>query len=289
MKSESFIELPSGLIVSESTAEMYYRQQQRPKAIDLFCGCGGFSLGIIAAGFDVVAAVDSWPVAAITYMYNLGAYPCQFHFISDADEIAFEKEVMRNARHRNKGKDVWTWDFVSGGARRRDGAQVESSQWWPHPDYPGVGHFFLGDVRKLSGLDLLEPLGLEVGELDLLVGSPPCQGFSKVNSKRSCMDPRNSLVFDFARLVCEIQPRSMLMENVPEMINMVTPEGIPVVDQFCRILEDGGFGGVDAFKRALAAQTGAVGLLRGSKKVRREEEPEDQPEDQMDLFQPAVR
>jgi len=50
--------------------------------------------------------------------------------------------------------------------------------------------------------------------LDLLVGGPPCQGFS-IMGKRSPSDARNSLIFHFCRLVRELQPRYFAMENVP--------------------------------------------------------------------------
>ena len=58
----------------------------------------------------------------------------------------------------------------------------------------------------------------------------------------------------------------MVMENVPGIINMVTPQGVPVVDALTRILEDGGFGGADAFMNSIEAQTGNVGLLRGKQR-----------------------
>lgn len=46
---------------------------KRPTCIDLFCGCGGFSLGFINAGFDVLLGLDSDCAALTTYAYNLGA------------------------------------------------------------------------------------------------------------------------------------------------------------------------------------------------------------------------
>ena len=42
-----------------------------PKAMDLFCGCGGFSLGFLNAGYEVVAAVDNSTMALATYWHNL--------------------------------------------------------------------------------------------------------------------------------------------------------------------------------------------------------------------------
>jgi DNA (cytosine-5)-methyltransferase 1 len=52
------------------------------------------------------------------------------------------------------------------------------------------------------------------GKIDFVVGGPPCQGFS-VGGKRAFDDPRNQLVFDFARIVGALKPRYFAMENVP--------------------------------------------------------------------------
>ncbi len=48
-------------------------KKKRPTCIDLFCGCGGFSLGFINAGFDVLLGLDFDHAALTTYAYNLGA------------------------------------------------------------------------------------------------------------------------------------------------------------------------------------------------------------------------
>lgn len=54
------------------------------------------------------------------------------------------------------------------------------------------------------------------GEIDAIVGGPPCQGFSTIG-KRLVDDKRNRLVFDFYRLVTDLRPRYFMMENVPGM------------------------------------------------------------------------
>jgi DNA (cytosine-5)-methyltransferase 1 len=54
------------------------------------------------------------------------------------------------------------------------------------------------------------------GEIDLIAGGPPCQGFSFIG-KRLVDDKRNRLVFHFFRLVSELRPRYFVMENVPGM------------------------------------------------------------------------
>lgn len=247
-----YIEMPSGLVLPRSVAAEQLGKMRRPTCVDLFAGCGGFSLGMMEGGFRVLAGLDNEPIAAVTYMANLGSYPCQFHFISDADEVALDK-CLRKTKRAAKGSTRDIEEFPTAG-----------SGWIAsRPDVPGVEHFFLGDVRRIRGADILEAVGLGVGELDCVVGGPPCQGFSYANKNRRVLDPRNSLVFEFVRLVCEMRPKSMVMENVPGIVDMLTPEGTPVVDALCRILEDGGFAGYDALRRSMAAQTGAVGLLRG--------------------------
>lgn len=74
------------------------------------------------------------------------------------------------------------------------------------------------DVRGATGPRLLRLAGLRKGELDLLAGCPPCQGFSSLRTKqrRSAVDDaRNDLVLEFLRLARETRPRFVLMENVP--------------------------------------------------------------------------
>jgi DNA (cytosine-5)-methyltransferase 1 len=72
------------------------------------------------------------------------------------------------------------------------------------------------DARALTGARLRELAGLGDEDIDLVVGGPPCQGFSTMG-KRALDDPRNDLVFHFARLVGELRPRAFVMENVPGM------------------------------------------------------------------------
>ena len=74
-----------------------------------------------------------------------------------------------------------------------------------------------GDVTKLTVDEALELSGLEVGELDIFDGSPPCQGFS-TSGKRELDDPRNTLFMDYARLLEGLQPKALVMENVSGMV-----------------------------------------------------------------------
>jgi len=81
------------------------------------------------------------------------------------------------------------------------------------PDVP-VYH---GDIRKLSVAKCLELAGLEPRQLDVLDGSPPCQGFSTAG-KREFTDDRNQLFREFVRLLQGLQPRVFVMENVSGMV-----------------------------------------------------------------------
>jgi DNA (cytosine-5)-methyltransferase 1 len=58
------------------------------------------------------------------------------------------------------------------------------------------------------------------GDVDLVAGGPPCQGFSGYNPHRSAADPRNSLVESFLDVVAHLKPRYVLMENVPGMLSL---------------------------------------------------------------------
>lgn len=76
---------------------------------------------------------------------------------------------------------------------------------------------FHGDIHKVTGEMLLNATGLDVGELDILDGSPPCQGFSSAG-KRVLDDPRNSLFKQQLRLIDELKPRHVVIENVAGMV-----------------------------------------------------------------------
>lgn len=70
------------------------------------------------------------------------------------------------------------------------------------------------DISLIDPLDVLADIGLEVGEVDLVVGGPPCQSFSTSGRRGTVQDPRGTLLWDFLRFVEVMQPRYFLMENV---------------------------------------------------------------------------
>jgi len=122
------------------------------KAIDAFCGAGGLTLGLTAAGFSVIAGFDLDPVCIHTMQHN--------------------------------------------------------PKYISHP-------VFEADVRDMLGGRLLEVAGIQPGELDLLAGGPPCQGFSVQRTVGGDSDARNLLVHDYGDLIQEVLPKFFLIENVP--------------------------------------------------------------------------
>lgn len=130
-------------------------RDRKPTAIDLFSGCGGLTLGLLRAGFNVRAAVEIEPKAQETYTLN----------------------------------------------------------------HPSV-QLYDKDIRRLDPHIVLAELGLKSGELDLLAGCPPCQGFSRLrtrNQTTAVEDHRNDLVADFMRFVRIMHPKCIMLENVPAL------------------------------------------------------------------------
>lgn len=125
----------------------------RPIAIDLFAGCGGMSLGLEAAGFDIAAAVEFDAVHCLVHHHNFpyGVTICRDIALVSAGEI------LRKLNNKGYSSDI-----------------------------------------------------------DLIAGGPPCQGFSLMG-KRQLDDPRNSLVFEYVRMIRDLKPKYFLFENVPGM------------------------------------------------------------------------
>ncbi|MCL1982416.1 MAG: DNA cytosine methyltransferase [Clostridiales bacterium] len=118
------------------------------KAISLFSGAGGCSLGFAKCGVDIIAAYDNNQSAIDTYNLNFGGNKC-----------------------------------------------------------------FNVDLAKCDFDEIRMDLGLERGQLDLIIGGPPCQGFTTAGN-RSVEDVRNKLVGNYARALELIFPRWFVMENV---------------------------------------------------------------------------
>ena len=135
--------------------------------LDLFAGCGGLSLGLEAAGLELLTSVERSPMAAETHFKN-------FHRSDDPNKWE---------DHRNK-------DIADQAKERCIVAGVEE---------------VLNDDTTMSWL---------AGEgVDVLVGGPPCQGFSMAG-RRDSTDRRNQLPEYFLEFIRKLQPKAVVVENV---------------------------------------------------------------------------
>ncbi len=77
-----------------------------------------------------------------------------------------------------------------------------------------------GDIEKVNPVAIRAELGIAKGELDVLAGGPPCQGFSINAPDRFLKDPRNKLFKDYVRFLEEFEPKTFLFENVPGLLSL---------------------------------------------------------------------
>lgn len=85
-----------------------------------------------------------------------------------------------------------------------------------HPETPR-DHIILGDIKQV--VDNVEEL-LRYKDVDIVVGGPPCQGFSEANRQRLIDDPRNQLYKNFVQIVSKVKPKFFVMENVKGMLKV---------------------------------------------------------------------
>lgn len=74
-------------------------------------------------------------------------------------------------------------------------------------------------VNDLSAQAICDAAGLAIGEVDCVIGGPPCQSFSLAGKREGLNDERGQLVFRFIDLVRQIKPKAFVMENVKGMVN----------------------------------------------------------------------
>lgn len=139
----------------------------KPIAIDLFCGAGGMSEGIIQAGFHIVFSSDKSEEASLTYK---------------------NRHTQLGLIH---GKNTY---------------------------------FETMDIKDLSGsfiqenINTLEDITFHNKEIDAIFGGPPCQGFSRAGQRKEG-DPRNFLFREYLRVVSDIMPKYVIMENVVGLLD----------------------------------------------------------------------
>ena len=142
--------------------------------LDLFAGCGGLSLGLQNAGLEMVAAVELSEMAAETHYKN-------FHL----------RGTEWSAETQTEWDNLLKSSFLE---------QIKAGT-------------VVGDITELLQDSEAMTYLQRAGHPDIIVGGPPCQGFSMAG-KRNPNDKRNVLPNAFLEFVRELQPQAVVIENV---------------------------------------------------------------------------
>lgn len=100
-------------------------------------------------------------------------------------------------------------------------------------------NFLKNDITKISDSDI-DSLLEKNGTIDLMVGGPPCQGFS-LAGKRDINDSRNTLFQNYLHIADRIRPKIILMENVRLLTSMKDPDGKLVRDRILKTFKSFGY------------------------------------------------
>ena len=168
--------------INDGLLKDFYQSQNKPKiklekdkkAIMLFSGIGGMSLGFKLAGYNVIGHVENNKAANEIYELN-----------------------------------------------------------FPNSQLLGL------DIKKVRNEDLIN-FKKKNGEITVLAGGPPCQGFS-LAGKRNVFDPRNELFKEFARFAKILKPKVIILENVKMLLTMSTKDGGLVKDYLIDEFSDAGY------------------------------------------------
>lgn len=76
-----------------------------------------------------------------------------------------------------------------------------------------------GDIESFDPNEIMDELDLKPGDLDVLVGGPPCQSFSTAGKRQSVEDPRGTMLWQFLKFIDVLQPKIFLLENVRGLVS----------------------------------------------------------------------
>lgn len=190
----------------------YIVKKQKRKHIELFAGCGGMSLGMEAAGFDLEFANELSPMAAQTFAFNILGEDLEAKTKAGKTlwiNSKYESDEIDN-RLRENPLDKLNRNFSDIG----DKSSLKGNL------LVGDINDFLEIVRNNKSLSSY----LKNLDVDLISGGPPCQSFS-LAGKRIKDDHKNTLPLSFAKFVGLINPKVVLLENVKGIISPFTENG----------------------------------------------------------------
>lgn len=172
---------------------------------DFFCGCGGFSLGLIQAGMKCISAMDISADALYTYWYNL-CYKTWSHLWVNPNNTKAVKSIQKWG---NQG-ETQNALFPKG----------VPDNWLEVPEPMPCLNLFCYSILDMEPEEWMDYCGVRPGDIKVFVGGPPCQGFSMANEKRSVYDERNQLPLRYLYYAKVAKPDIVLVENVPGLLSL---------------------------------------------------------------------
>lgn len=119
------------------------------------------------------------------------------------------------------------------GFKIKAAVEIEQSAIYTYKNYEPLKkvNVIHDDICKLSGKEILKAAKIKKDEIYLFAGCPPCQSFSRQNpeNKKKTVEERKKLLFEFLRIIEEIKPPFLLMENVPGIESDFNKE---ILDEF---------------------------------------------------------
>ena len=184
-----------------------------PKFLDLFAGGGGLSEGFIRAGFTPVAHIEADAAACFTLRTRQA-----YHWLKKNKNLSIYKDYLNNKISRD--------EFY---------ASV------PEKEIDSVINAFI-DKNSLPNI-FKKINSIEDGNIDLIIGGPPCQAYSIIGRAQKNMqtDPRNNLYIYYGEFLKKYSPKYFVFENVTGLLTAKNSNGELYFDKMKQLFESIGY------------------------------------------------
>jgi DNA (cytosine-5)-methyltransferase 1 len=184
--------------------------------IELFAGCGGMTLGLEAAGFELFFANELSPMASETFAYNL--LQEDLETLVSTNRCAANTLWIKSAYEKNDLKN----------RLRENPFEAKKGKYSDLDATTDLNKKLLvGDIDNLLEWLIANPevvRSIQEKEVTLISGGPPCQSFS-LAGKREKNNAKNLLPLSFSKVAGLIKPKFVLLENVKGILSPFTENG----------------------------------------------------------------
>lgn len=205
-----------------------------PKFLDLFAGAGGLSEGFIRAGFTPVAHIEADAAACFTLRTRQA-----YHWLKKNKNLSIYQDYLNNKISRG--------EFYASVPRKEIDSVINA-----FIDKNSLPNIF----KKINSI--------EDGNIDLIIGGPPCQAYSIIGRAQKNMqeDPRNNLYIYYAEFLKKYSPKYFVFENVIGLLTAKNSDGELYFDKIKQLFESIGY---DLEYSILSAEE--YGVLQNRKRI----------------------